>query len=114
LRDTAVKNAGGTLPPGVPDIDTILPPDELEDESDLINDVTLDLSAATIEAEAVEFDEAAAQERVPHADPSFDAGNGNGNGAGIGDEIKVCVLCSFIDKPECRVNKSLSSSLFLI
>ncbi|KAF9520576.1 hypothetical protein BS47DRAFT_644077 [Hydnum rufescens UP504] len=88
LRDTAVKNAGGTLPPGVPDIDTILPPDELEDESDLINDVTLDLSAATIEAEAVEFDEAAAQERVPHADPSFDAGNGNGNGVGIGDETK--------------------------
>ena len=92
MRDAAVKNAGGALPPGVPDIDTILPPDELEDDSDLINDVTLDLSAATIEAEAVEFDEAVAQERLPHADPSFDAGNANGNGIGLGDEIRVCIV----------------------
>ena len=73
MRAEAVKNAGGKLPLGVPDIDHILPPDEIDDDSALINDVALDLSAATIEAEAVEFDEAAAQERLPHADPSFEA-----------------------------------------
>ncbi|KAF8343950.1 phosphatase 2A regulatory B subunit-domain-containing protein [Cantharellus anzutake] len=72
MRAEAVQNAGGQLPPGVPDIDNILPPDETDDDTALINDVALDLSAATIEAEAVEFDEAAAQERLPHADPSFE------------------------------------------
>lgn len=46
----------------------------------MINHVTMDLSAATIEAEAVEFDEAAAQERVPHAESVPVDGVGAGNG----------------------------------
>jgi len=89
MRDTAVANAGGSLPPGVLDIDTILPPDEHEEDD--MGDVTFDLSAATIEAEAVEFEEAAAQERIPHADPAFDGAGG------YGDEVRVsiCALLVF-------------------
>lgn len=56
-----------TAPP-VLDIDGIHPPEDVAEEDEMINDVTLDLSHATIEAEALEFDDAAAMERLPHAE----------------------------------------------
>lgn len=59
----------------------------------MINDVTLDLSHATIEAEALEFDEAAAMERLPHAElggidgVGGPGGGAGGGGAGLGNPI---------------------------
>jgi hypothetical protein len=65
------------------DTAVIHPPEDVADEDELINDVTLDLSAATIEAEAVEFDEAAAQERVPHAESASIDAIAPGVGVGV-------------------------------
>lgn len=57
------------------DIDGIHPPEALlSEEEEMMNDVTIDLSHATIEAEALEFDEAATMERVPHAEANGTGG----------------------------------------
>lgn len=50
----------------------------------MINDVTLDLSHATIEAEALEFEDAVAMERLPHAEMGGIDGAGGGMGGGTG------------------------------
>lgn len=79
LREKAIINAGGKLPPGV-DID--FPPPEPFDTIDP-EDVTFDLTAAHIEAEAVDFGEEGPHERVPHADLEFE---------GTGQELRVSRL----------------------
>lgn len=76
------------------EIDGIHPPEDVAEEDELINDVTLDLSHATIEAEALEFEDAAAMERVPHADIGGLDGVGNAgsvamNGNGPVSEHKM-------------------------
>ncbi|KAF8311578.1 B56-domain-containing protein [Clavulina sp. PMI_390] len=73
-----------TKPP-VLSIDDIHPPEPAAEDDELINDVTLDLSHATIEAEALEFEEAVAMERLPHADVGgIDGVEGTGVGGGGG------------------------------
>jgi hypothetical protein len=73
------------------DINDINPPAEW-DEDDMINDVTFDLSHATIEAEAVEFEEAVAMERLPHADLGG-VGGVSGGGSGINGTGNVREQC---------------------
>lgn len=77
--------AAASLPlkkPPTLEINDIHPPEDIADEDEMINDVTLDLSHATIEAEAVEFEEAVAMERLPHAEMGgFDGVGGGMNGA---------------------------------
>lgn len=81
------KQAASTLSlkkPPVLEIDGIHPPEDVTEEDEMINDVTLDLSHATIEAEALEFEDAAAMERVPHADVGGIDGVSSGGGLGAG------------------------------
>lgn len=92
--NTSAKQAAASLPltkTPVLEIDDIHPPEDVADEDEMINDVTLDLSHATIEAEAVEFEEAVAMERLPHADVSGIDGVGGGgmNGAGTVREQRL-------------------------
>jgi hypothetical protein len=94
--NASAKQAAASLPlqkPPVLEINDIRPPEDVTDEDDLINDVTLDLSHATIEAEAVEFEEAVAMERLPHADMGgmVDSGGGGMNGAGTVREQRFLI-----------------------
>ncbi len=71
LRAQAVQNAHGTLPEGFEN-DLPTPPPPPVDEADII-DITIDLSAVSIDAEVPlnELDESGI-ERVPMADPGMD------------------------------------------
>ncbi|KAM6500582.1 protein phosphatase PP2A0 B subunit gamma isoform [Amanita muscaria] len=71
IRDTAIRNAGGTLPPGLLDIPRSLPPSPSPvDEPDILN-LSMELNAASIDDVAGDLDEHGI-ERVPMADPGFD------------------------------------------
>ncbi|KAF8628365.1 hypothetical protein AX15_003900 [Amanita polypyramis BW_CC] len=71
VREKAIHNAGGTLPPGLVDIPRSLPPPPSSvDEADILN-LSMELNAASIDDVAGDLDEHGI-ERVPMADPGFD------------------------------------------
>jgi len=71
LREKALKNCGGTLPPGFVDVEPTPPPPPVDDAD--IMDLSIDFNAVSIDAEGPlnELDESGI-ERVPMADPGMD------------------------------------------
>lgn len=71
IRETATRNAGGELPPGLADVPrSVPPPPPVVDEPDILN-LSMELNAASIDDVAGDLDEHGI-ERVPMADPGFD------------------------------------------
>ena len=71
LREKALKNCGGSPPPGYVDVPPPPPPPPVDDQE--IMDLSIDLNAVSIDAEVPlsELDESGI-ERVPMADPGLD------------------------------------------
>lgn len=78
LREKALKNCGGKLPPNFVDHPPTPPPPPVDDAD--IMDLTIDLNAVSIDAEVPlnELDESGI-ERVPMADPGLDVSGVAGN-----------------------------------
>lgn len=72
LREVALHNTGGNLPEGYQDLEFPPPPPPVEDSD--IADLSMDLNAASIDAEFPQELDDSGIERVPMADPGIDHG----------------------------------------
>lgn len=71
MREKAIRNAGGRLPPGFIEIEHVPPPPPSTVEDSDILDLSMELHAASIEDVPCDLDESGI-ERVPMADPGVD------------------------------------------